>query len=121
MGDVQPAAGRTRDASGLRLLLVLLLLIHGGDMSSQATGAASRADRSDQWMHVKCKNGFWSDVYAGSRRQELRRVCRMATWLELLNPYFWGVPDCCGVARGQVVEALEPKEVNERSKKDRRE
>jgi hypothetical protein len=45
----------------------------------------------------------------------------MATWLELLNPYFWGVPDCCGVARGQVVEALEPKEVNERSKKDRRE
>src|SRR5690349_9321658 len=33
MGDVQPAAGRTGDASGLRLLLlVLLLLIHGGDI-----------------------------------------------------------------------------------------
>lgn len=60
MGDVQPAAGRTGDASGLRLLLlVLLLLIHDGDIFfAGGTDGEQKADRSDQWMHVKCKTDF---------------------------------------------------------------
>lgn len=47
MSDVQALSSRTRDAAGLRLLLMLLLL-HGGQ--------AKQISEINGWTHVECKD-----------------------------------------------------------------
>jgi hypothetical protein len=121
MGDVQPAASRTRDASGLRLLLVLLLLIHGGGWCSQAAGMAGRADRLDRWMHVECETEFG--------RMRLRGQQWMGIGCLVYRTGISCFGRCCvfGDLRRRclptnyLLKAFEPKGVNERSKRAERE
>ncbi len=50
MGDVEAAASRAGDASGLRLLL----LLHGELRGCWDADSESGTGSGDGWMHVKC-------------------------------------------------------------------
>jgi hypothetical protein len=65
MGNVQPAASRAGDASRLRLLLVLLLLIHGGGCAMRS-GEQNKSIESTDARRVR--NGLCSNAFADSRR-----------------------------------------------------
>jgi hypothetical protein len=133
MGNVQAAASRTGDASGLRLLLVLLLLlIHGGDCSSQAAGR--RAGQVGQVRSMgarRVRNGL---LFGCVCRQQWTRVgCLVDRTGDLVACFccclFWSFAEALLADNsGKVVsylgagmEDFEPKQVNERFRKAKRE
>lgn len=84
MGNVQPAAGRTGDASRLRLLLMLLLLllIHGGGVRERQESEQSRSiGRSIDARRVR--NGLFD-------RMRLLRAAVDGSWMAVSRTgKFW--------------------------------
>lgn len=87
MGNMQPAASRTGDASRLRLLLVLLLLIHGGGCAMRS-GEQNKSIESMDARRVR--NGRCSNAFAGSRRYKLDVCLPDGNLVVSAGVCFWG-------------------------------